>query len=295
MWRKAQKDLENTFALIPALRNTPKRECLEDKTTRIVVAAARFYELDGDILDSTKTVIIIGIAIAVAAGILFAFGYMNKDITPTTKSDIGKIIGTVDKSGSLQLESKKKFSGSVNFDIPEFSRFKGSDSAELNLVEFGDYQCPFCKRFFDQTEPQMMAEYVDSGKAKFYFLDVSIVGEDSLTLAQGSWCADDQGKYWEYHDYMYTNQGQENSGWGAPEKVKMLAKNISGIDSERFNECIDTKKYESRSQQLTSFANQIGLTGTPTMFVGDPERGYIKITGAQPYSVFKQVIDKHLE
>lgn len=239
--------------------------------------------------------IIIGATIAVAAGILFSFGYINKDIVPTTKSDVGQIIGTVGEPGSLQSSGSQKFAGSVNFDIPQFAKFKGSESAGLNLVEFGDYQCPFCKRFFDQTEPQMMTEYVDSGKAKFYFLDVSIVGQDSLTLGQGSWCADEQEKYFEYHDYMYTNQGQENSGWATPEKIKMLARNISGLDSEKFNACLDSKKYESRSQQLTSFSNQVGLTGTPTMFVGDPQRGYIKITGAQPYSVFKQVIDAHLE
>lgn len=239
--------------------------------------------------------IIIGAAIAVAAGILFSFGYINKDISPTTKSDVGQIIGTVGESGSLQSSESQKFTGSVNFDIPQFAKFKGSERAELNLVEFGDYQCPFCKRFFDQTEPQMMTDYVDSGKAKFYFLDVSIVGQDSLTLGQGAWCADEQGEYYEYHDYMYASQGQENSGWATPEKVKMLARNISGLDSEKFNACLDSKKYESRSQQLTSFANQVGLTGTPTMFVGDPQRGYVKITGAQPYSVFKQVIDAHLE
>lgn len=239
--------------------------------------------------------IIAGAAIAVVAGVLFSFGYVDKDLVPAkTKSDVGQIIGTVDESGSLQPESQK-FVGSVNFDIPQFAKFKGSERAGLNIVEFGDYQCPFCKRFFDQTEPQIMAEYVDSGKAKFFFLDVSIVGTDSIILAQGSWCADDQGKYYEYHDYMYANQGQENSGWGTPDKVKILARNIPGLDSEKFNACLDSKKYESRSQQLTSFANQIGLTGTPTMFVGDPERGYVKIVGAQPYEAFKQAIDAHLE
>ncbi|MFY9300167.1 MAG: DsbA family protein [Candidatus Nitrosotenuis sp.] len=75
----------------------------------------------------------------------------------------------------------------------------------------------------------------------------------------------------------------------------MLARNISGLDSEKFNSCLDSKKYESQSQQLTNFANQIGLTGTPTMFVGDSERSYTKITGAQPYEAFKQVIDAYLK
>jgi len=183
----------------------------------------------------------------------------------------------------------------VNFDIPSFAKFKGSDSATINLVEFGDYQCPFCKRFFDQTEPQLYKEYIDAGKVKFYFLDVSIVGADSIILGQGSWCADEQGKYYEYHDQMYSNQGQENSGWGTPDKVKSLVENIQGLGVEEFSQCLDSKKYESRNQQLTTFSQQIGLTGTPTMFVGNSEMGYTKITGAQPYSVFKQVIETYLQ
>jgi len=237
-------------------------------------------------------IIIAGVAIAVVASVLFSFKYLESSVK-FQESDVGQIIDTV---GESDISSEqKKFAGSVNFDVPQFASFRGSKVAEINLVEFGDYQCPFCKRFFDQTEPQMMQEYVDSGKAKFYFLDVSIVGADSIVLAQGSWCADEQEKYWEYHDYMYTNQGEENSGWGTPDKVKTLARNIQGLDSEKFNECLDNKKYESRSQQLTQFANQIGLTGTPTMFVGSSESGYTKITGAQPYEVFKQVIDAYLE
>jgi protein-disulfide isomerase len=245
---------------------------------------------------SRKIAIASGIGIAVAIAAFFSIGYAGLGSFPTqTNPEFGQIIGTVGESTPLQTSTQKKFSGSVNFDVPEFAKFKGSEKAQINLVEFGDYQCPFCKRFFDQTEPQMMQEYVDSGKTKFYFLDVSIVGADSIILGQGAWCADDQGKYWEYHDYMYTNQGQENSGWGTPEKVKFMVRNISGLDTDKFSQCLDSKKYESRSQQLTQFANQIGLTGTPTMFVGTAESGYIKITGAQPYEVFKKVIDAHLE
>ena len=191
--------------------------------------------------------------------------------------------------------SPQAAANTINFNIPPFAKLKGSDSAKINLVEFGDYQCPFCKRFFDQTESPLINEYTDTGKARFYFLDVSILGDDSLTLGQASWCADEQGKYYEFHDYMYSNQGQERSGWGTPDKVKDLVKGVTGLDIEKFSACLDSKKYESRSQELTKFASQNGLTGTPTMFVGNPEMGYTKITGAQPYSSFKQVIDTYLQ
>ena len=240
-------------------------------------------------------IIIVGVAIAVSVGILFSFQYTSNDLIltkPQTKSNVGQIIDTV---GEPNMPSGQKSSSILNFDIPQFAKFKGSYNAKLNLVEFGDYQCPFCKKFFDETEPQIMTEYVDSGKAKYYFLDVSILGPDSRILSQGSWCADEQGKYYEYHDYVYANQGQENSGWGTPDRVKSMAKNILDLDSEKFNSCLDSKKYESRSQLLTEFAYSIDLTGTPTMYVGNPDSGYTKITGALPYESFKQTIDAHLK
>lgn len=230
--------------------------------------------------------------------VLLALGYFVGNALPIVENNAksqpgyGIITSTI---GGGEQSTQKKIQGSVNFDIPNFAKFKGSDSAAINLIEFGDYQCPFCKRFFDQTEPQLIKEYVDTGKARFYFLDVSIVGDDSKTLGQGAWCADEQGKYYEYHDYMYSNQGKENSGWGTPDKVKNLVENIQGLDVEEFSQCLDSKKYESRNQQLTKFSNQLGLTGTPTMFIGNSEMGYTKITGAQPYSVFNQVIETYLQ
>ena len=136
--------------------------------------------------------------------------------------------------------------------------------------------------------------YVNTGKVKFYFEGIQFVGPDSLTLGQGSWCADEQGKYYEYHDQMYSKQGGENSGWGTPDKVKALAAGITGLDKQKFNSCLDSKKYESRVQQLTSFAQNVGVTGTPTNFIGNNAKGYIPIVGAQPYDVFKEVIDRQL-
>jgi len=226
---------------------------------------------------------------------LLVFGYFIGNTLPITENKIQPDDGVItSNTGEGEASTEKKIVGNVIFEVPQFAKFKGSDVASVNLVEFGDYQCPFCKRFFDQTEPQIMNDYVNTGKTKFYFLDFAIVGQDSFTLAQGAWCADDQGKYFEYHDYVYSNQGQENSGWGTPDKVKSFATNI-GLDAEEFSSCLDSKKYESRVQALTQFAVKLGVTGTPTMFIGDSERGYTKITGAQPYSVFKQIIDKYLE
>ena len=192
----------------------------------------------------------------------------------------------------LQQEQQPLQPQTIKFQIPPLAPSRGSDSAQINIVEFGDFQCPFCEKFFQETEPQLMKDYINTGKVKFYFEGIEFVGPDSITLGQGSWCANEQGKYYEYHDQIYSNQGRENSGWGTPDKVKVLAAGISGLDTKKFNDCLDSKKYESQVQDLTLFAQKIGVTGTPTNFIGNYQKGYISVVGAQPYDVYKQIIDK---
>jgi protein-disulfide isomerase len=235
---------------------------------------------------STYNKLIVGIMVGAVLSAFFG-GYVLGTETGQSSETIIK------NSKDAADQPSKKISGSVNFDIPPFAGFLGDESAPISIVEFGDYQCPFCKRFFDQTEPQLMQEYVMNGKAKFYFLDFALVGPDSLTLAEGAWCAEEQGKYYQYHDYVYSNQGDENSGWGTPEKVKSFARDL-GLDVEEFSLCLDSKKYESRVQQLTAMAQGLGSTGTPTSFIGNKELGFTRIIGAQPYAAFQQVLDSLL-
>jgi len=235
---------------------------------------------------STYNKLIVGIIVGAVLSAFFGGYVLGTENVSSSETIIKNPKDTAD-------QPSKKIAGSVNFDIPAFAGFLGDESASISIVEFGDYQCPFCKRMFDQTEPQLMQEYVMSGKAKFYFLDFVIVGPDSLTLAEGAWCADEQGKYYQYHDYVYSNQGDENSGWGTPEKVKSFARDL-GLDVEEFSLCLDSKKYEPRVQQLTALAQGLGSTGTPTSFIGNEEIGFTLINGAQPYAAFQQVIEQLL-
>lgn len=89
----------------------------------------------------------------------------------------------------------------------------GNKNAPVTIIEFADFQCPFCERWFNGTEGQIIKNYVDSGKAKFIFRNYAFLGQDSVTAAEGAYCANEQGKFWQYHDFMYSHQGQENSGW----------------------------------------------------------------------------------
>jgi len=184
--------------------------------------------------------------------------------------------------------------GSINsFDF-SFVPYEGNASAKINIIEFGDYQCPVCRAFFSQTEPQVLQNYVDNRKAKFYFMDFAFLGPDSITLAEGAWCANDQNLYYAYHDYIYSNQGIENTGWASPGKVKTFAANIQGIDVQKFSACLDNQTYQSRVQQLYQVATSSSVTGTPTFFIGNSNIGYTSVVGNQPFATFKQTIDSQL-
>lgn len=180
-----------------------------------------------------------------------------------------------------------------NFDF-SFVPFQGNSTAKINIIEFGDYQCPICQIFFTSTEPQIFKDYVDTGKAKFYFMDFTVLGPDSQTLAQGAWCANEQNLYYAYHDYIYSNQGPENSGWATPDKVKNLTASIHSLNMQQFDSCLDSQKYQQRIKQLLDVGGNSGVSGTPTFFIGNNNTGYVKIVGNEQYSVFQQTIDSQL-
>lgn len=242
---------------------------------------------------STFNKLIIGVVVVAITSAFFG-GYMLGNIMPFSTN----ILEPQKQNSENKVSPIVKQESSIvktpsTSEIPAYAKYVGASSASINIIEFGDFQCPFCKRFFDQTEPEIKKEYIDTGKAKFSFIGISITGPDSLPLAAGSWCANEQEKYYQYHNYIYTNQGDENSGWGTYEKIKILAKNIPDLDIELFNTCLDSKKYEPRVNELTQLSVNIGVTGTPTTFIGNSENGYTKITGAHPYEVFKNTIDKY--
>ena len=179
----------------------------------------------------TKVRVWQGISAILAIIIIFlwfnpAFGTVKGYTAPTTMH-----------AGGVAAVPNPQQQGNIKFDVPSFVPYRGSDSATVAVIEFGDYQCPFCERFFSQIEPQLMQDYVNSNKVKFYFMDFAFLGPDSETLAQGAWCAHEQGKYYDYHDYVYSHQGQENSGWATPDKVKSMAANIQGLEVPKFSSC----------------------------------------------------------
>ena len=171
------------------------------------------------------------------------------------------------------------------------SSILGNPSAPITIVEFGDYQCHQCYNWFHNTQSTVFQNYVDTGKANFVFMDLAFLGRDSPKAAQASYCAEDQGKYWEYHNQLYTAQeSQIDNGWANPERLKAFAFSLS-LDMDSFESCLDSGKYVKRVQYNIAEAKKLGANGTPTFFIIGPDGQQQKLVGAQPYSVFKQVFD----
>lgn len=165
----------------------------------------------------------------------------------------------------------------------------GSQNAPLTVVEWGDYQCTYCHLFHESSKDLLLREYVDSGKIKFVFRDFLLNGPDSILAAEASYSAGDQNKYWEYHDELYKNWGGERTGWVTRQSLDRFAKTV-GIDPLSFNKCLDDNKCRQKVLQNEKFANQIGISATPSFLIFDNQK-IIKIEGNQPLSVFRQAIN----
>ena len=164
--------------------------------------------------------------------------------------------------------------------------FLGDANAPVTIVEFSDFQCPFCGRFFTETLPLIKQNYIDTGKAKFVYRDfpLSSIHPEATPAAEAAECADEQGKFWEFHDKIFMNQ--EVLG----KEFYILAAGDLGLNIGQFIQCINTRRYQSEVQADFNYGSGLGITGTPTIFINGR-----MIVGAQPYAVFQQAIEAELQ
>ena len=171
----------------------------------------------------------------------------------------------------------------------------GNTDAPITLVEFGDYQCSFCKKHFVQTHDLIMKNYVATGNVKILFKDMIVTsGEGSINAAHAAHCAKDQGMFWKYHYILYNNWEGENTGWVTDDSLNKFASNID-LDMNEFSKCMSEKKWMNLISASVEDANTMGITGTPSFFLIGPENEISKIHGAQPYEAFKRTIDSMLK
>ncbi len=161
---------------------------------------------------------------------------------------------------------------------------KGSETAPVTIIEFSDYQCPFCARFWQETLPSIDKEYIQTGKVRFIYRDYPLpFHPQAQPSAVAAECAGDQGKYWEMHDKIFENQASlsDSSYDGFAQAI--------GLNLNTFKTCVSDGKKVAEIQKDLADGQAAGVSGTPAFFVNG-----VKIEGAQPFSVFKQLIDAQL-
>ena len=166
----------------------------------------------------------------------------------------------------------------------------GELDAPITILEWGDYQCTYCYKFHQDTLGVINEDFIKSGKVKIVFKDFPLNGPDSKLAAEASYCANDQEKYWQYHDELYKNWGGERTGRITREALTEFAKEVK-LDINEFNQCLDDQKYEDKVTKLYDFGKNIGIDATPSFLVFNNEN-IIKIRGNQPLEVFLKTFDE---
>ena len=174
---------------------------------------------------------------------------------------------------------------------------KGDPDAEVTVIEFSDFQCPFCSRFYTQTLSQLEENYIDTGKINLVFRDLPLdrLHPNARPAHIAAECADEQKKFWDYHDILFEKQSQ----WQrlpSTELQTTLTQYASdlGLHTVNFESCLESKEIADEVNRDASYAASLGITGTPSFFIGNEKDGFVKLVGAQPFSVFQSVIDNKL-
>ncbi|HEX5166752.1 MAG TPA: DsbA family protein [Thermomicrobiales bacterium] len=177
--------------------------------------------------------------------------------------------------------------------VPQDGRTLGSPDAPVTIIEYADFQCPFCGDWAKTIEPRLVQDYISTGQVRlefhaFPFLDDRADGSESDNATEAALCAQDQGQFWAYHDLLFNNQSGENEGAFSRDRLIEMARNVNGLDVDQFTSCIDGDEHEDEVQALYQGAIDAGVNSTPTFDVNGT-----KVTGIN-YPQLQQAIEAAL-
>ncbi|MBI5225307.1 DsbA family protein [Candidatus Micrarchaeota archaeon] len=229
------------------------------------------------------------VSVLILSGVLvYATNGINSNLQQIN-SNIGNIkLNVVNNGGGAQGTVAATPIPSQQPSAPNFKlegvAFKGKESAPITIIEYSDFQCPFCSRFYAETLPSILKDWVDTGKAKLYYkhFPLSQIHPNAEKAAEASECAKDQGKFWEMHDKMF-----QNGNALSVDDLKRYAADLK-LDTAKFNTCLDGGSKASIVAEQLQEGIGAGVTGTPSFFINGQN-----IVGAQPYSVFQQVLQSY--
>lgn len=238
--------------------------------------------------------LMLGLIVVVGIAAFFAGSYISSlDSDQITQKDLDEAVAKLElKILQNQLPSTQPIKISSDDDP-----VRGNQNAPITIIEFSDFQCPFCARFHVQTLPLLLENYIDSGKVKLVYRDFPIqnIHPNAMPAAVAAECADEQGKYWMYHDKLFENQNQ----WAKLETEEAIAMFNEyafeiELNQEQFDECLTSGKYLNEIRNDLNDGRDYGVTGTPGFFIGSDDLGFVELKGAQPFASFKKVIDSQL-
>lgn len=167
----------------------------------------------------------------------------------------------------------------------------GDAAARVTIIEFGDFQCPFCRQFWRETLPRLRKEYIDTSRVRFVYRDFPQESHpEAVPLAMAAHCAGDQGRYWEFHDRIFREQDRRGRDVVRvrTQDIKRWAVDLK-LDAPAFDACLDSGKYEAEVKKDLEDGLGVGIPGTPMFFINGRVLG-----GAHPYSAFQKVIEEEL-
>jgi len=185
----------------------------------------------------------------------------------------------------------------------------GDPNAPIKVVEFADFQCPFCENFYKNTEPLLRQYYVDTGKVQFTFRSMGNFVSENIARAKGTtattesqdaaaaaYCAGDQNKFWDMHAYLFANALGEDAGSFTDKRLTAIAEK-AGLNMDQFNSCYRTGKFKDRVQKDAQDGQAANVTGTPSFIITYTVNGETKtdrIDGAEQFSTFQQKLETAL-
>ncbi|MDO8554036.1 MAG: DsbA family protein [Candidatus Micrarchaeota archaeon] len=275
---------------------------------------------------------IYGVVIAVLAILLIAsvftggFGIVKQTTPPVGTTDTnGTTVGTTDTTTTTTGSSPVELIRIPALPGGDFVA-RGNNDSVVSIIEFSDFQCPYCGKFYNEAGAQMKTNYVDTGKAKLYFRDYPLPFHPNAEPAAGAArCANEQGKFWEYHDKLFVSQNEWSNlaGTAVSDKFKAYATSLN-LNADKFASCISTSKYKDAITADAAIGQQYGVQGTPAVFIVMPKTkapdfqakfavvrnalppqyqtsvvGFeddagnygVLVSGAFPYATFKSILD----
>lgn len=159
----------------------------------------------------------------------------------------------------------------------------GPADAAITIIEFSDFECPYCRKWHDEVYPLLMENFAGQVRLVYRDFPLSSIHQNASAAAQAADCANEQGAYWEYHDKLFSMERGLSS-----EAYQSYAQDL-GLDISKFDECLQDEKYKDEVDADFEYAAKLGVRSTPTFFING-----IALVGAQPFEVFQQVIEKEL-